>query len=80
MSITVSNVRWVTQLHATAPANFEQLASSQLAYDLEDDRIYLRRDWLDEAEPEFKKTELFTALKLLFDQHPTAEYVVLDVM
>ena len=69
------NVRAETRYFADLPADFEKIVAGRMAYNEGGDfgpEFYVERNWLDEAQPSFKNTQLYRDLKAAFDAVPEA--------
>ncbi|MSU46512.1 MAG: hypothetical protein EXS42_05180 [Lacunisphaera sp.] len=78
MNHSLADARVIPTLYATLPASFEEQVAGRMAYQVEGDNIYLMKTWVDEAEPEFKTTEMHAALVELFVRFPDHDAVVLQ--
>ncbi len=73
----ITNARVLPTLNADLPASFEEQVDGRMAYELEGDAVYLMKAWLLEAQPDFKQTELYLALRDLFNSFPEHEEVLM---
>jgi len=69
------NARIVTTLEVTAPPNLKELLGDNAfyreTYTEFDNQIYFPKSSITDASDEFKQTGIYTAIKEVFDAHPT---------
>jgi hypothetical protein len=71
----------VTRLEVPMPSNIEELLKDKCfyrwTYSEFNNEIYFPRSSITDASEEFRQTEIYQALKEVFDQHPTAYEIFL---
>ncbi len=72
------NPRVVPVLFGDLPSSFEEQVAGRMVYHFEGDNILVLKAWMDEAEDEFKTTELYRALQQVFEQFPAFAQLVLQ--
>lgn len=78
MNQSIADARVIPTLYATLPASFAEHVDGRMTYEEEGNNVYLMKDWVLEAEPDFRATELHAALVDLFVRFPGHDAVVLQ--
>lgn len=72
------NPRVLPVLFGTLPPSFEEEVGERMCYHEEADNILICKSWLNEAEEDFKKTELYQALQRVFNEIPEFDQLLLQ--
>ena len=65
-------------LFGTLPPSFEEQVDGRMCYHEEGDSILICKPWLNEAEDEFKLTELHQAIQSVFAMFPEFDQLLLQ--
>ena len=76
----IAGLRTETALYGDLPNGFfDAVGYAEMAYEIHGFGVFIRKHWLNTAEPDFKKTSYWAELRDAFDTHPEVGSITLQI-